>query len=735
MNPNPYERTMDERLRVHRNAKKARGLHKTEQQTLLFIADAAIKRRGVCSQSLRSHVGDYGYSRRSLQYGLRGRMSRERKGEWEYIGLLARGIVYLAGGHPKGGRNAGGVGLVPEYAINFDVLLQYVPESTPPEKGAPDKGAPKPDKGAPDKGAPTDKGALGHPSTTLKAEPVPTSDIAIFPTAEPAPSDSAAVRTAVSHGDKHATRCSSKPAGAQKRPPTAVTCKQVSPSGSASDEQRMGLQLQAAVLRIAKRKLGNHRHFPKKTLTGKFERLVIAHGVAVVSDDFEKWCDEDPPAKRAMTYPMTEYAKVVDDRFGGSPAEDLLVTEGLKEIGDVFYELTNTLLTKRQQHQIAELLKTYPLVRLQDALKYFIARLPEDPTPSDMRLFWTARSIAAVLKAESKMREATEDGEEIRTGKPMRDLQALKRNVGTLPFNQRLVLSHQDYSSCPFHDGDSDTSFHVTRTEDGVGLGTCFSTCAKTFDAIAFVEKFDHVSTGEAIRKLVLLAGEIDNGVASAGLPPKPKPSPMTEAAWAKSGRAVTDADVTTLAASRPNSVTPSAVTLNAMGFKMGNDVFLSAPYRLGDTFYTVKGRNITVKRFLQENAVSQHGLFNIDAVTAGCDVFVVESELDAAVLHEHGFIAVSVINAQQRQIEPAIKTRLLTAGQIILIGDADKNNAGQKCMTHLAGLLPAEKVHRMVLPAGVKDVGEWATSAQFPEQFASAIQNTLQTNLVGAKS
>jgi hypothetical protein len=130
----------------------------------------------------------------------------------------------------------------------------------------------------------------------------------------------------------------------------------------------------------------------------------------------------------------------------------------------------------------------------------------------------------------------------------------------------------------------------------------------------------------------------------------------------------------------------------------------------MGDTFYTVKARNLTTKEFIQENSVSQRSLFNIDAVTAGCDVYVVESELDAAILHENGFIAVSVINAKQNQLEPEVLKKLTTAYRIFLVGDQDA--AGQICMDNLAHLLPTEKVYRMTL-SEAKDVGELAVLAK----------------------
>jgi hypothetical protein len=300
---------------------------------------------------------------------------------------------------------------------------------------------------------------------------------------------------------------------------------------------------------------------------------------------------------------------------------------------------------------------------------------------------------------------------------PSYDLQAIKRQVGLTPFAQRVHLSSDGFCACPFHNGDSDKSFHVVQKEDGAFIGTCFSTCGKSFDAIEFVKKFDDVQTGEAIRKLVSLISE--NGAAPQTVLHKPKPAdPMTAEVWAKSGREVTDADVAILSASRPNSATPSAATLNAMGFKIGQmygQTYLVAPYRLGHTFHTLKARNLATKEFIQQDSVSQKGLFNIDAVTAGCDVYIVESELDAAILHEHGYIAVSVINAKQNQIEPEVFKHLIKAYRVFLVGDQDA--PGLICMDNLANLLPPEKVYRLSFP-DAKDVGELAVAIKANEAF-----------------
>jgi hypothetical protein len=756
MNPNPYERTKDERFRLKGLAAQvcARGrLPRFERQVITWVADAQTMMRGVCTQSLPTAAKTCGYSIRSLQYGLHGRPCSHHKGRcactrkrkckcddfkrndtcdcrWEYVGVLDRGIVFLAGGFKDGGLAAGGGGLTPEYAINCDVLLNFLPSGvTSPDPRGAQKGAhTEKERGARVQASISYSPDGSAPFSDRKTAVASVSDTQIFPAGNSAPDDGSAPDSNATHS----SAVSSKKAS-QTQPATQVTRKRVLSPASASDEQQGGGRLQTGLSRIAKLKLRNRRRIPKN-LTGKFELLAIAYGVTAVSKDFGKWCDEDPAAKKKMPYPIHEYVKVVDSRLSSVPAEDPRITEGVAELSALSYSLTETLTTKKQKTQIKNALKEYPLARIKDALTHYVTHLPEAVTARDLHSFWTVSNIDAVLRAMHRLQDATEGSEDFRKAQPMQqDLQALKRQVGTLPFSQRLRLDDKDYSACPFHQGDGDTSFHVERKDDGVGIGTCFSSCARSFDAIAFVEKFDKVSTGESIRKLVSLVGDIENGSASAGLPPKPKASPMTTAVWAKSGRPVTEADAATLAASRPNSKTPSAATLNTMGFKMGSWGNLVAPYRLGDTFYTIKGRNITVKKFTQENAISQKGLFNIDAVTEGCDVYVVESELDAAVLHEHGFIAVSVINAQQRQIEPEVLKKLLTAERIFLVGDQDQNGVGQSCMNNLARLLPAEKVCRLSLPDGVKDVGEWAISAQFQEQFESAICTT--PTLVGEKS
>jgi DNA primase len=295
--------------------------------------------------------------------------------------------------------------------------------------------------------------------------------------------------------------------------------------------------------------------------------------------------------------------------------------------------------------------------------------------------------------------------------------QELKRRAGIIPFVRRIHFV-DGFSNCPFHKGDG-THFHILVTPSGAAVGTCFSGCVtskgpKSWDVFDFVRDFDKVSIGEAIRRV---EEELNSGDVVPHISHNDKVvKPMTAVVW-KMGRTVTVDDAARLAAARPHSATPSAETLNALGFKMSIADDLCCAYRLGDKFYTVKYRQITTKDFTQVHSVSQRGLFNIDAVTAGCDVYVVESELDVAVLHEDGHIAVSVVSSTQRRIEPEVLEKLLTAGRIILIGDTDA--VGSQCMDAIAKLLPPEKTYRMQLVAA-KDVGELYQQGKSIEGFKS---------------
>lgn len=120
------------------------------------------------------------------------------------------------------------------------------------------------------------------------------------------------------------------------------------------------------------------------------------------------------------------------------------------------------------------------------------------------------------------------------------DLQELKRRVGLSPFAERITIDGGGFSPCPFHDGDGEESFHLVKTEDGAVVGTCFSLCgkatnkgSKSWDAIAFVQKFDGVDRDEAVRRVAASNGDGDEMVR---LREKALAVPITAEDWGISG-------------------------------------------------------------------------------------------------------------------------------------------------------------------------------------------------------
>ena len=182
----------DERYRIARLAKRVRGLYSAEQQSLHFVAEAQTMERGVCSQALKRHAADYGYNKRHLQCGIHG---RRRNGKLEYPGLLARGIVFVVGGYPKGGLAPGGQGLTPDYAINLEVMMTFIPEiddeyPNPPASPNPSEPVETPQKGdtmGEPKGEPFSR--KGEPKGELMPTSSLSSSLGTVPTVQRAASD------------------------------------------------------------------------------------------------------------------------------------------------------------------------------------------------------------------------------------------------------------------------------------------------------------------------------------------------------------------------------------------------------------------------------------------------------------------------------------------------------------------------------------------------------------------
>jgi hypothetical protein len=99
-----------------------------------------------------------------------------------------------------------------------------------------------------------------------------------------------------------------------------------------------------------------------------------------------------------------------------------------------------------------------------------------------------------------------------------------------------------------------------------------------------------------------------------------------------------------------------------------------------GQTVTSLKYRSLVKKGFTKQPGMAT-AMFNTQTLDFLEPVFVVEGEIDACTLEQHGFRAVSLPNAQYKPT-PADKDLLLRAECVILAGDNDP--AGNKAMESL---------------------------------------------------
>lgn len=284
------------------------------------------------------------------------------------------------------------------------------------------------------------------------------------------------------------------------------------------------------------------------------------------------------------------------------------------------------------------------------------------------------------------------------------EIQELKRNVGRKPFDARLRFD-RDFAKCPFHQGDGKT-LHLERKEGGVWVATCFSTCSKSFDAIAFVQKLDNLTFHQAVE--VLQGRKMDNDER-----PKPLKKVMTAEEWKHWGREITQADVDRLAKSRPHSHTADLECFQRAACRVKGE-YIGFPYfylktEAGEAgCYTVKLRHMDTKELLQESSVSQHGFFNLSTVNPLDDVYVFEGEPDALTGESFGFASLSVTTGKQKEFDARGLEILKSANRIFLVGDQEE--VGRECMDNLARHLPPDRTRRISFnDASAKDVGELA--------------------------
>lgn len=153
-------------------------------------------------------------------------------------------------------------------------------------------------------------------------------------------------------------------------------------------------------------------------------------------------------------------------------------------------------------------------------------------------------------------------------------------------------------------------------------------------------------------------------------------------------------------------------------GFENG---WLVMPYFLEGELVAVKLRAINPKacahKWLKHNRdKSVFHLFNRDAGIFADDLYVVESELDAAMLTSMGLSAVSVDSAGHKLTREDAEL-LKRVGRVILALDTDEE--GQACAAHIEAVIPESRRLR-IIPQSVKDLGE--LYAEAPKKFVARL-------------
>lgn len=122
-----------------------------------------------------------------------------------------------------------------------------------------------------------------------------------------------------------------------------------------------------------------------------------------------------------------------------------------------------------------------------------------------------------------------------------------------------------------------------------------------------------------------------------------------------------------------------------------------------GDTVTSIKYRSLAAKAFCKQPGMAT-ALFNTEAIDLFEPLYVVEGELDAAILDQAGFRVVSLPSASTG-LTPAMKDLLMQASAVILAGDND--GPGAAAMEKLWREL-SERTYLLRWPDDVKDANQF---------------------------
>lgn len=252
----------------------------------------------------------------------------------------------------------------------------------------------------------------------------------------------------------------------------------------------------------------------------------------------------------------------------------------------------------------------------------------------------------------------------------------------------------EHWGNCPFH-AEKTASFAV-KMKDGEVVWHCQG-CKSGGDILNFLEKFDHIPFLEAVNLLARLAGDNQKWHKEAEKVEKTfqeirsdtEKKSISLSDWKAAEQALAKNSVALAWLETTRGISVETAHMLHLGFAQAHKFsihkeeqeivrdkgWILFPRIEGEKVVSVKLRSIVEKCFTQMPGMSGRALFNIETVNALEPVFVVEGELDACIMEQAGYRAVSLPSAGAT-LTPEQKRVLKTASEIFLAGDTDSTGA-----------------------------------------------------------
>lgn len=156
------------------------------------------------------------------------------------------------------------------------------------------------------------------------------------------------------------------------------------------------MNLMTELPKIAAKELKN-THFVPKRMKDKIDLLKACYSSAAIVRDFTEWCREHKDDR--LQYPILDYLHEVDSRLGSGPELANMRDPNIEVIAALAYEYTGSLAPKKA---IADLLLTYTVDEIRDALIEYAENLTEKETPGAIRRFFSDGGAGAVILTRRK---------------------------------------------------------------------------------------------------------------------------------------------------------------------------------------------------------------------------------------------------------------------------------------------------------------------------------------------